>query len=93
MKFLLASETVQRHVPEIVERDTWEIDRLIWTEGEVQKGVFEVVALAGYTTYRFAFAGALSDNWTIFNGSVFIVRFPFSWLKCQIISSQTHRTN
>ena len=75
MKFLLASETVQRHVTEIVERDAWEIDRMIWAEEEVRKGVFDVVVLAGHTTYRFAFAGALSDNWTIFNGSVFIVRF------------------
>ena len=71
----MASETAQRHVTEIVERDIREMETLILVTNKVKEGSRQVAELTTDTGYRFAFAGKLNDEWTLFDSSVFIVRF------------------
>ena len=64
----------QRHVTEIVEKDARIMETLIQAAQEVINGAGQVAELTTDTGYRFAFAGKLSDEWTLFDSSVFIVR-------------------
>ena len=50
------------------------IETLIQAAEEVIKGVRQVAELKRDTGYRFEFAGKLSDQWTLFDNNVFIVR-------------------
>ena len=64
----------QHHVAEIVEKDARIIETLIQAAQEVIKGARQVATLTTDTGNRFAFAGKLSDEWTLFDNSVFFVR-------------------
>ena len=76
MNFFMASEIAQRHVTEIVERDNWEMHRLLSAAQKVKEGIRNIL----YTVWlmyplNLDFAGRLSASWTIFNEYIFIVRF------------------
>ena len=69
----MASETAQRHVTEIVERDTIEMEPLLQTDD-----LKDVPNRAKYGANFHPFVrlmGTLSDSWTIFDFDVFSVRF------------------
>ena len=59
----MASEAAQRHVTEISERDTREMGGLIRTAREVQEAESIIFKI-----------GQLSEEWSIFDANVFIVR-------------------
>ena len=59
----MASEAVQRHVTDIMERDAREMGGLIRTAKEVQEAESMIFKI-----------GQLSEEWSIFDANVFIVR-------------------
>ena len=69
----MASETAQRHVTDIVERDTKEMEPLLQTEDlkDVPSGAKHGVNFLPFVRLM----GTLSDSWTIFDFDVFSVRF------------------
>ena len=71
MKFLLASETAQRHVADIVERDENEMGILMQASQDVMEGARDIVNLEPQDFEHF-FAN-LSKDWNFFDQKVFIV--------------------
>ena len=75
MKFLLASETAERHVADIAERDEKEMGMLIQAAQEVREGARDIVNLQPQDFEHF-FAN-LSEDWNFFDQEVFLVSSEF----------------
>ena len=74
-KFFLASETAQRHVTEIVEKDVREIGGLIEATDAVGVGVKTLAQYYYPSDWAglYEYMGQLSLSWSIFNEHVFLV--------------------
>ena len=80
-KFFLASETPQRHVTKIVERDAREMAGLIEAAEAVGVGV-RTLAQEYYPSFwegLYKHMGRLSTSWSIFDQDVFLVSLQSQW--------------
>ena len=91
MEFLLASETAQRHVADVVERDENEMGMLIQVAQEVKEGARDIVNLEPQDFEHF-FAN-LSEDWNLFDQEVFIVSSEFSSFSSMYDDNGYHRFN
>ena len=62
-KYFLASETAQRHVAEIVERDTREMEPLLQMEEKALKGVTDITKYDTKWHQFYRHMGIISDSW------------------------------